>query len=57
MKNVDVAIKGNILTIVVDLKKEVGPSKSGKTILIATTEGNPEIVAGVSMGLNIYRKK
>lgn len=57
MKNVDITIKGNILTIVVDLKKEIGPSKSGKTILIASTEGNPEIVTGVSMGLNIYRKK
>lgn len=32
------------------------PSKSGKTTLIATTEGNQPVAPGVMMGLNIYRK-
>jgi hypothetical protein len=32
-------VEGNILTIKVDLSKEFGPSSSGKTIIIASTEG------------------
>jgi hypothetical protein len=34
------SIEGDILTIKVDLSKDFGPSASGKTILIASTEGN-----------------
>jgi len=33
MKNVEMSIEGNILTIKVDLSKDFGPSASGKTIL------------------------
>ena len=40
MKNVEMSLEGNILTIKVDLSKEFGPSASGKTIIIASTEGN-----------------
>ncbi len=40
MKNVEMKIEGDILTIKVDLTKEFGPSSSGKTIIIASTEGN-----------------
>ena len=38
MKNVEMKVEGNILTIKVDLTKEFGPSSSGKTIIIASTE-------------------
>jgi hypothetical protein len=58
MKNVDITVSGNIMTIKVDLTKEFGPSASGKTIIIASTEGNitvPEREEKV--GLNVYRKK
>ena len=58
MKNVELSVEGNILTITVDLTKEFGPSSSGKTIIIASTEGNfplPERTEVV--GLNVYRKK
>ena len=58
MKNVDITVSGNILTIKVDLTKEFGPSASGKTTIIASTEGNitvPEREEKV--GLNVYRKK
>ena len=58
MKNVQMTVEGNILTIKVDLSKEFGPSASGKTIIIASTEGNvaaPEREEKV--GLNVYRKK
>jgi hypothetical protein len=58
MKNVEMKIAGNILTITVDLTKEFGPSSSGKTIIIATTEGNVAIPErDEKVGLNVYRKK
>ncbi len=36
MKNVQMPVVGNILTITVDLTKEFGPSSSGKTIIVAS---------------------
>lgn len=59
MKNVEMSREGNILTIKVDLSREFGPSSSGKTIIIATTEGNVSIPDDddKKIGLNIYKKK
>ena len=58
MKNVQMAVEGNILTIKVDLTKEFGPSSSGKTIIIASTEGNIAVPdREEKVGLNVYRKK
>ena len=58
MKNVDMKVQGNILTIQVDLTKEFGPSSSGKTIIIASTEGNVTVPdRDEKIGLNVYRKK
>ena len=58
MKNVDMTVDGTILTIKVDLSKEFGPSSSGKTIIIASTEGNVTIPhREEKVGLNVYRKK
>ncbi len=58
MKNVHMAVEGNILTIKVDLSKEFGPSSSGKTVIIASTEGNVSIPdREEKVGLNVYRKK
>lgn len=59
MKNVEMEVKDNILTIKIDLTKEFGPSSSGKTIIIATTEGNVSIPDhdDKKVGLNVYRKK
>ena len=57
MKNVELEVEGNILTIKVDLTKEFGPSSSGKTIIIASTEGNVSVPGREEkIGLNIYRK-
>ena len=57
MKNVDMTVDGNILTIKVDLAKEFGPSSSGKTIIIASTEGNVSIPErDEKIGLNVYKK-
>lgn len=59
MKNVEMKLDGDILTIKVDLIKEFGPSASGKTIIIASTEGNISIPEkeDVKIGLNVYKKK
>jgi len=59
MKNVEMNVEGNILTIRVDLSKEFGPSTSGKTIIIASTEGNQSVPGKeeVKIGLNVYKKK
>jgi len=58
LKNVDMTVEGNILTIKVDLSKEFGPSSSGKTIIIASTEGNVSVTdRDEKVGLNVYRKK
>ena len=40
MKNVEMKVDGTKLTIVVDLSQEFGLSSSGKSVTIASTEGN-----------------
>jgi hypothetical protein len=56
MKNVASKVEGNTLTITVDLSQEFGPSKSGKTTVVASTEGNITLADGRTvMGLNVYR--
>ena len=55
MKNVDIKMNKKIMTITVDTAKDFGPSKSGKTIIIASTEGN-QTNDGITVGLNVYRK-
>lgn len=58
MKNVELTVSDNTLTITVDLTKEFGPSSSGKTIIIASTEGNFPLTGRIEVvGLNVYRKK
>lgn len=58
MKNVEMAMEGTILTIKVDVSKKFGPSASGKTTIIASTEGNVTIPGREEkVGLNVYRKK
>ena len=58
MKNVQLSVDGKTLTITVDLTKEFGPSSSGKTIIIASTEGNFPLPGRTEVvGLNVYRKK
>ncbi|MDN7023693.1 hypothetical protein FGU65_02060 [Methanoculleus sp. FWC-SCC1] len=59
MKNIEMSVDGTVLTIRVDLAKEFGVSKSGKSITIASTEGNISVPEHeeIKIGLNIYRKK
>jgi len=58
MKNVEMTVEGNILTIRVDLTKDFGPSSSKKSIIIASTEGNVSVPGREEkVGLNVYRAK
>jgi len=58
MKNVEMSVNGNTLTITVDLSKEFGPSSSGKTTIIGSTEGNVSVPGrDEKIGLNVYKKK
>ena len=50
-------VEGDKLTITVDLKSDLGPSKSGKTNVIATSHGNMDVGNSVKLGLNVYRPK
>ncbi len=56
MKNVEFEVQEDILIIKVDLSKEFGPSKSGKTVIVASTEGNKTLPGrSEKIGLNVYK--
>ncbi|MBI3320710.1 MAG: hypothetical protein HYZ91_00380 [Candidatus Omnitrophica bacterium] len=59
MKNVEMKVEHGTLVVTVDLTKELGSSASGKSVIIATTEGNMDVPGApdVKIGLNVYRKK
>ena len=57
-KNVEMQVEGHILTIKLDLTKEFGPSSSGKTTIVASTEGNVDVPdSEVKVGLNCYKAR
>jgi len=58
MKNVEMNVDGDELTIKIDLSQDFGPSKSGKTIIVASTEGNIAIPeTEMKIGMNIFKPK
>lgn len=59
MENVEMKVEHGKLIITVDLTKDLGPSASGKSVMIATTAGNMDVpgVPDTKIGLNVYRKK
>jgi hypothetical protein len=60
MRNVQTRIEGTKLHLIVDLEAHGEGSKSGKSVVIGTTEGNKSITVpgaeAVMVGLNVYRK-
>jgi hypothetical protein len=58
MQNVKMEVQGTKLVLTIDLSVNLGPSKTGKTIMIATTNGNASVPGQeeVKLGLNVYRK-
>lgn len=59
MKNIQFEIQKDKLTIEVDLTKDFGPSVSGKTIIVASTEGfvGLDIDKPISFAVNVVMKK
>ncbi len=59
MRNIRMEVNENILTITVDLNGREIPSSSGKSLVIASTEGNATVATengAVQVGINVYRK-
>lgn len=56
MKNVNMKVDGNTLTITVDLSQNFGKSASGKTNIVGSTEGGVGLEDGTQVNLNVYRK-
>jgi len=58
-ENVLISKVDNSLLIKIDLDKELGPSSSGKTLVIGSTKGNKDLtnVLGVNcrIGINCYK--
>lgn len=59
MKNIKTTVTGDHLLIDVDLREHGDLSKSGKSIIIASSEGNKDVpgAPGVKIGMNIYKPK
>jgi hypothetical protein len=58
MKNITTRVEKDKLVITVDLKAKTEPSKSGKSDIVASSEGNQKVEGtDVYIGLNVYRKK
>lgn len=57
MKNITAKVNGTTLTITIDISKTFGASKTGKSIVIASTEGNVSIEGHpeVKLGVNVYK--
>ena len=56
MNNIELKVDKNKLTITIDLTKEFGRSKSGKTIVVASTLGNKSIPGtNIHLGVNAYK--
>jgi hypothetical protein len=56
-KNIETRVQGDKLVITVDLSKNYGLSSSGKSLIIATSEGNVPVPGreDIKIGVNVYR--
>lgn len=58
MRNATIKVDGDKMVITVNLAENLGLSKSGKSTLIATTEGNAKVQTAkgeIAVGLNVYQ--
>jgi hypothetical protein len=57
MKNVNITVDNEIMKIEIDLKQDFGKSKSGKTLVVATSEGNVQVPdhPNMRLGINVYK--
>ena len=59
MRNIKMNVSDNVLTVTIDLSQDHGPSKSGKSVVIASTEGNVDVTGHslpypIKLGVNCY---
>lgn len=52
--NVNGSLRGGVLSLVIDTSQDLGPSSSGKSRLVASTNGNVTLPLGLKLGLNCY---
>lgn len=59
MKNVQMELDGDILTVKIDISKRFGKSSSGKNTIIASSEGNQSVPDkdNIKIGVNVYIKE
>lgn len=55
-RGVRVAIEGDEVVVRFNATGDFGLSASGKTRIVASTQGNVALPNGVTLGLNAYRK-
>ena len=57
MKNIKMSLDGDILKLEIDIAKDFGSSKSGKTNVVASTEGNMPVPnhPNIRIGVNVYK--
>jgi len=58
MRNVSLKVEGSKLIITCDLEADQVPSSTGKTLIVASTEGNQSVPGhpAYKLGLNLYTK-
>ena len=59
MENIKVTTRGTTLIIEIDTTVDLGLSKSGKSHLVASTQGNHKVTVGnreLFVGINAYTK-
>lgn len=57
MQNVQIETKGALLVITIDTSKAGTPSKTGKSMIIASTGGSATVPGkpGLKLGLNLFQ--
>ena len=58
--NMKIETKGKSIVITIDASKEMGPSRSGKSIVVASSYGAiPVAVDGetINVNINVYKRK
>ena len=56
-QNIEMSVEGNKLTLTIDLSQQFGTSGSGKSTIIASTNGNVSVPSdeSIKIGVNVYR--
>jgi len=57
MTNTEIKAENGVLNIKIDLTKTFGFSKSGKTLVVASTDGFVPVAPGIILNLNVNKAK